>query len=165
MSGTLAMRQGTPIADAPIEVQRLSHDRAVTLASATTAVDGTWTATLPPIERGVVLRALHRVVPAAASNVIGVGVTPALTLSLVSQPPVRVTGTVLPPKPNVTLDSYRVVNGARRLVHRRRIRTSGGHFNVRALVGAPPGSYVLVARAAAGDGTLAGASPPLHVTV
>ena len=94
MSGTLGMRKGAPIPDAPIEIQRLSRDRAITLTSATTAVDGTWTATVGPIERGVVLRALHRAAPAAASNVIGVGVTPALTLTLVSQPPVRVTGTV-----------------------------------------------------------------------
>ena len=76
VSGTLAQRHGAPIAAAPIEVQRLTHDRAITLATATTAADGTWTATLAPIERGVVLRALHPVAPAAASNVIGVAVTP-----------------------------------------------------------------------------------------
>jgi N-acetylmuramoyl-L-alanine amidase-like protein len=165
LTGTLGMREGASIAGAPIEVQRLTHDRAVTVATAATAADGTWSATLPALERDVVLRALHPVAPAAASNVIGVGVAPVLTLTLVSQPPVRVTGTVLPAKRQVTLDVYRVVNGRRRPIQRRRIRTSGGRFNVRALIGAKPGSYVLVARAAAGDGTLAGASSPLNVTL
>ena len=165
LTGTLGMRHGAPIAGAPVEVQRLSHDRAVTLATATTAADGTWSTTVPSLERDVVLRALHPVSPAAASNVIGVGVEPVLTLTLMSQPPVRITGTVAPPKRNVTLDTFRLVNGQRRLIQRRRIRTSGGHFNVRALIGAKPGSYVLVARTPAGDGTLAGASPPLNVTV
>jgi len=165
VSGTLAQRHGAPIAAAPIEIQRLTHDRAITLATATTAADGSWTATLAPIERGVVLRALHSVAPAAASNVIGVAVTPMVTLTLVSQPPVRISGTVVPPRPVLTLDTYRVVNGSRHLVRRRRIRTSGGHFNVRALTGAGSGDYVLVARAPAGDGTIAGASAPLNVTV
>ena len=165
LTGALGMRHGAPIAGAPVEVQRLSHDRAVTLATAITAADGTWSATVPGLERDVVLRALHPVSPAAASNVIGVGVEPVLTLTLVSQPPVRITGTVLPPKRNVTLDTYRLVNGQRRLIGRRRIRTSGGQFNVRALIGARSGDYVLVARTPAGDGTLAGASPPLNVTL
>jgi hypothetical protein len=166
VNGLLESRGGAPIVSAPIEIQQLSHDRAITLGSALTGADGTWSAPLPTLPGGAVLRALHPVAPAAASNVIVVAVQPILTLMLVSQPPVRVTGTVVPPKPIVTLDSYRVVNGHRQLIHRRRIRTSRrGDFNVRALVGARPGSYVLVARVAAGDGTLAAASPPLSVTV
>ena len=74
----------------------------------------------------LVLRALHPVSPAAASNVIGVGVTPVLTLTLVSQPPVRLAGTVLPPKRLVTLDTYRVVDGGRRLIQRQQYVLGGG---------------------------------------
>ncbi len=164
LSGNLAVRHGAPIAGAPIEIQRLSRDRATTLATAATAADGTWTVTVP-LARTSVLRALHPVAPAAASNVIAVGLEPVLTLVLAASAPVTVSGTVNPSKPRVTLYIYRVVNGRRRLVHRKSIRVRAGQFSATALVGATPGSYVLVARTSAGDGTLAGASAPLPVTI
>lgn len=164
LSGGLSLRTGSPIAGAPIEIQQLSNDRATTIATATTAADGSWAATVA-VERTAVLRALHPVAPAAASNVIGVGVLPILTLGLASSAPVRVSGTINPPKPRVMLDVYRLVNGRRRLLHSKTIRAHAGQFSARTLVGAASGTYVLVARTPAGNGTLAGASAPLRVTI
>lgn len=164
LSGTLALRHGAPIAGAPIEIQQLRRDRATTVATATTAADGSWAATLP-LTRTAVLRALHPVAPAAASNVIAVGVQPLLTLALASSAPVTVSGTVNPPKPRVKLYIYRLVNGRRRLLHSKTVRARGGAFSATVLVGAAPGSYVVVARTSEGGGTLAGASAPLPITL
>ena len=111
------------------------------------------------------LRALHAPAPASASDVIEVAVQPVLTLGFISASPLRVSGTVQPAKPNVWLDVYELVAGHRRLLRRRRVRVSQGRFTATPALGARRGRrYVLVARTTAGDGTLAGASPPLRLS-
>jgi hypothetical protein len=165
LGGRLALLTGAPLAGAPVEIQRLSADAATTIVAATTAADGSWHTTVT-VARTAVLRALHLPAPASASNVIEVGVQPVITLGLAPGSPLRVSGTVEPAKPNVWLDVYELVAGHRRLLRRQRVRARQGGFTVRPSLGARPGRrYVLVARTTAGGGTLAGASPPLQLSL
>jgi hypothetical protein len=163
LNGKLALLHGAPMAGAPIEIQRLADDEALTLATATTAPDGSWTTTIV-LARTTVLRALHASAPAAASNVIGVGVMPVITLSVVSTSPLRLGGTVIPAKPHVILDVYELVDGRRHLRHSQSVTARRGQFTVRPKL-SPGHSYVLVARTAVDSVSLAGASPPLTVSV
>ncbi len=82
LSGTLTtMSSGAPIAATPLSLQTLANDQATTIATVTTAPDGSWSAVVP-VALNTVLRALHAVAPAAASNVIELGVVPQVTLVL-----------------------------------------------------------------------------------
>jgi hypothetical protein len=165
IGGRLAVLDGEPIGGAPIELQQLSDDQASTLATVTTAADGSWSVTMT-VQRDMVLRALHPVAPAAASRALTIGVRPILTLTLVAQSPVRVSGTISPARQRVTLDIYRLVHGRRRLFASKKVRAFGGRFSAPVLMTARPGTYVVVARVPAGGGTLAGASAPLlHIAV
>jgi N-acetylmuramoyl-L-alanine amidase len=164
LSGKLARLRGrAPIAAAPIELQRLSGDRATTIATTVTASDGTWAATIP-LAKSSVLRALHRRRPAAASNVVAVWVEPVITLKVISSAPLKLAGTVTPAKRRITLDVYEVVNGRRRLKHSQPVTARRGQFTVRPKVSAGH-SYVLIARTAADTSTVAGASPALRLSV
>ena len=89
LSGRLTTLDGAPIASAPVQIQSLASDRATTIAAASVAPDGSWSATVP-VDRSLILRALHADQPAAASNVVYVGVAPVITLALTSTAPVRV---------------------------------------------------------------------------
>jgi hypothetical protein len=165
LSGAFAEQGLGPLAGAPLQVQNVSGDGVLeTLATVTTATDGSWTATLP-VARSAVLRALHAARPAAVSNLVVIGVAPVLTLALASTSPVRVTGAVLPAKP-VTVSVYKLVKGRRKLVSSRRLEAAGGRFDAAVSLGRQPrGQYVIVARAAADDVSLAGASAPVTLTV
>jgi N-acetylmuramoyl-L-alanine amidase len=163
LTGKLALLHGGPIAGAPIEIQRLANDEAHPLATATTASDGSWTTTVV-LAHTAVLRALHASAPAAASNVIDVGLMPVITLTAVSTSPLRLSGTVTPAKPHVILDVYELVSGRRHLRHSQSIKVTRGQFTVRPKLSAGH-SYVLVARTAVDSSNLAGASPPLTVSV
>jgi hypothetical protein len=165
LSGRLAMLNGAPLASAQIQVQSLANDESTTITNAVTAADGTWSATVV-VQRNAILRALHADQPASASNVVYVGVAPVITLTLTSSAPVHVSGTVNPAsKRHVILDLYRLRKGRRHLIHSKQLPVIGGQFSARALIGVQPGNYVLVARTVEGGGTLAGASPPLRITV
>ncbi|MGO9883855.1 MAG: N-acetylmuramoyl-L-alanine amidase [Solirubrobacteraceae bacterium] len=165
ISGRLATLDGTPLAGATLEIQSLANNHATTIATATTAADGTWRASVV-VQRNAVLRALHAEQPASASNVVYVGVAPVITLALSSSSPVRVSGTVNPAsRRHVLLDVYRLRNGRRHLIHSKRLPVVGGRFSARALIGVPSGTYVLIARTIPGGGFVPGASPPLHVGV
>jgi hypothetical protein len=155
-----------PPAGSPVAIQSVSGDgRLTTLATVTTAADGAFTATLP-FARSAVLRALHASRPASVSNLVVVGVTPVLTLTLASSTaPVRVSGTVQPAKP-VTVSVYRLVRGHRTLVSGRRLKAAGGRFSAQVSLGRKPrGTYVIVARVAADAISLGAVSPALRVTV
>ena len=164
LSGAFVQSGGAPVAGAPLQVQSVTGNGALTtLASVTTGADGAWSATLP-FPQSAVLRALHAASPAAVSNLVVVGVTPVLTLALAATSPLRVTGTVAPAKP-VTVDAYKLVRGRRKLVSSRRVKAAGGTFSARVSLGHKPrGHYVIVARAAADAVSLAGASAPVTVT-
>jgi 5-hydroxyisourate hydrolase-like protein (transthyretin family) len=165
VSGAYGQRQGPPMAGAPVEIQNVGADGSLTtLATVTTATDGAFAATLP-FTQSAVLRALHAARPASVSDLVVIGVAPALTLSLASSSPVRVSGTVRPAKP-VTLSVYKLAGAKRKLVSSSRVKAAGGTFTARVSLGAKPqGAYVIVARVDADAVSLAATSPAVRVTV
>ncbi|HXD66536.1 MAG TPA: N-acetylmuramoyl-L-alanine amidase [Solirubrobacteraceae bacterium] len=154
-----------PPAGAPVQIQSVSGDgRLTTLATVTAGADGAFTATLPFAESAV-LRALRASRPASVSNLVAIGVTPVLTLTLASTAPVRVSGIVQPAKP-VTVSVYKLVRGRRTLVSSRRLKAFGGAFNAPVSLGRKPhGTYVIVARVAADAVSLGAVAPAVRVTV
>jgi hypothetical protein len=67
LSGRLALLGGKPIPGAPVEVQQLRGASERTIATATTAADGSWQ-TAVVLQRSALLRALHRPAPAVVSG-------------------------------------------------------------------------------------------------
>ena len=162
-SGTAA----APLAQAPLAIQTVTGIGIVTtVATATTADDGSFTAMLTP-PRSVVLRALHAATPAIVSDLVVVGVTPVLTVAAPSTSPLRVTGTVTPAKPRVTISVYALSGGRRRLVLTEKVTVHQGRFGTRLMLPRRTrhGSLVIVARTAVDVANAAGASPPLRVTL
>jgi N-acetylmuramoyl-L-alanine amidase-like protein len=155
---------GQPVAGAPIEVQSVSAavrgHQETTLAVATTAADGTWSAQLAPTVNTLV-RALHRPSPATASPLVEVAVAPVITLSPVSSAPLRVRGTIIPAERRLTVT---LSTPGGRVLARRKVTARGGRFT--AGFGARrPGSYLVTAHTAPNRANAGGASPPLAVTV
>jgi hypothetical protein len=166
LSGGLTMLNGgQPLAGAPIEVQRIAGGAETTIATAVTDATGAWS--LPvTVARDEVLRALHRPAPASVSELVAIGVVPVLTLALAGSSPPRVSGTIVPAKATVVLDTYELSGrGHRRLLNRRRVRVRGGRFGAR-VPGARRGRRLaVVARTAEGGGSLAGQSPTVLVSL
>jgi hypothetical protein len=161
-SGALALLDGSPLAAAPIEVQQLEARGERTIATATTAADGTWSASFA-LKEDTAVRALHRPYPAAVADWIEILVAPAITLSVQSTTPLQVTGTIVPSKPELTVDVY-AGDPASKPVSSAHVAVSKGAFA--ATIPIPgPGSYVLVARSPADAASTAGASAPVAVTV
>jgi hypothetical protein len=154
-----------PPAGAPVQIQSVSGDgRLTTLATVTTGADGAFTATVP-FAQSAVLRALHASHPASVSNLVVIGVTPVLTLTLASTAPVRVSGTVQPAKP-VTVSVYKLIRGRRTFVSSRRLKAAGGSFSAQLSLGRKSrGTYVIVARVAADAVSLGAVTPAVRVTV
>jgi N-acetylmuramoyl-L-alanine amidase len=163
VSGHLRRLAGPAIAGAAVEVQSVTASGATTVAAATTAADGSWSAVLEPAT-SVVVRALHRLTPASASDVALVEVAPAVTLSVDSASPLRVSGSVSPAKKTVTVDVYALATGRRRLVARKRLAVKGGQFSA-AIRTRRRGPSQLIARTAADTHNVAGASPPVDVAL
>ncbi|HEV7175474.1 MAG TPA: N-acetylmuramoyl-L-alanine amidase, partial [Solirubrobacteraceae bacterium] len=110
LSGSLAVPGGASAGGAPIELQMVGRrgpafGTATTVATATAAADGSWSATLAPVEN-MLVRALHRPTPATVSDVVLLAVEPAITLQVDSASPLAVSGTVSPPKRFVEVDLY-----------------------------------------------------------
>ena len=166
LSGKLALRHGAPIAGAPVEIQTVSGDGVeTTLSTVDTDAGGHWSASLT-VSRVTLVRALHRVFPAAVSDLLAIEVRPVLALSLASGSPPRVSGTIAPPRRYVTIDLYKLIDGHRHLLSSGRATVRRGAFAARLSLGARAhGQYVVVARAAADEETLAGASAPLELTI
>jgi hypothetical protein len=168
MSGRLTLPGGASAAGAPVELQILSRrgpdfGAATTIATATAAADGTWSATLAPLENTLV-RALHRAAPATVSDVVLLAVEPMITLTVESLAPLTVSGTVSPPKRSVEVDLYALANGHRRRVTGKRLAVDGGRFAGRIRTDRH-GRSLLIARTAADAATVAGASAPVDVTL
>jgi N-acetylmuramoyl-L-alanine amidase len=168
LSGRLTgLNDGTPIGGAPLMIQTIAGiGRTTTIAQVTTADDGSFSTAVTPAQ-SLVLRALHAVAPAAVSDLVLVSVVPAITLTLVSASPLRVSGTVTPAKRRVTLDVYRLSGGRRHLALSRTVTARRGAFAARLSLGHRPvrGTYLIVARTALDNATAAGASPPVRVTL
>jgi hypothetical protein len=165
VSGRLTnLATGSPLAGEPIELQEITRGAEVTISTATTGADGTWSATFTSTGNALV-RSLHRPAPAVVSNVVAIAVAPVLMLTLAGPAsPVEVTGTVSPAVRKVTVDLYRVVGGRRRLLASKRVRAASGQFSARFRPGRP-GGYVVIARTAASARYAAGASPPVALTI
>ncbi len=69
VSGTLSLLHGPPLGGVPVEVQQLRRSTPITVTTATTAADGTYSAQAPA-GAGTRLRALHRPFPAAVSDFV-----------------------------------------------------------------------------------------------
>ena len=168
LSGKLTLPGGASAAGAPIELQTVGRHgpdvgAATTVVTATTAADGTWSATLAPLENTLV-RALHRAAPATVSDVVLLAVEPAITLQVESASPLTVSGTVSPPKRFVEVDLYALANGHRRRVTGKRLAVNQGRFSGQIRT-RRHGRSLLIARTAADAATVAGASAPVQVTL
>ncbi len=169
LAGRLASLHGSPLAGAPVAIQTITGlGTETTIATATTDADGNWVAGVT-LARSETVRALYALAPAAVSTPVAIGLAPAITLTLASTAPLRVTGTIDPApasKPaSITIDVYRPAGSARRLVATRTVSAAGGRFAARlTLTGRARGDFEIVARSAASDAFAAGASPPLAVT-
>ncbi len=164
LSGRLASFSGQAIATAPIELQQIgSGGRETTLQTATTGADGSWNASLTLTDNAI-LRALHRPAPATVSALAFVALAPKVTLTLASMTPLQVAGTVTPGKRRVTVDIYRLQGAHRQLFASKRVTVRQGQFASRLTI-RRAGRYVLIARTSADASNVAGASPPVTITV
>ncbi len=166
LSGQLRRLHGAPIPGAPLQIQTVTGvGRTATIATATTAADGTWTATVT-LPRSVVVRALHPAAPAAVSNLVAIGVTPVITLALAATSPLTVTGTIRPAKRTVTIAVYEQIGARRKAVATRKVAVRQGRFTARLSLGPKAaGEYVIFAETAADAVSAAGVSAPVMVTV
>jgi hypothetical protein len=160
VSGTLTTLGGAPIAGVPVEIQQLLAGTETTLAQAATGADGSYTGQVT-LQRGALIRALHRPAPATVSSLMFVSVAPVVTLAVVTTSPLTVAGTVNPPGPHVTVELFRP--GRKKPLGTRRLRATGGHFTATFATPAP-GSYLVRATTDAGDGLAAGTSPDVPVS-
>jgi hypothetical protein len=159
VEGRLTTLGGAPIPDAQVELQKVGPAGAATITTAVTGNDGSWSALLA-VPHNALVRALHRAAPTTTSDLAFVGAAPVVSLALDSSAPIRVSGTVSPPKRHVTVTVYGVRGGHRRLVASRRVAVRGGIFRA-GFRSQRPGSYVLVARTAADAHNIAGSSKPV----
>ncbi|MGH2873983.1 MAG: N-acetylmuramoyl-L-alanine amidase, partial [Solirubrobacteraceae bacterium] len=167
LSGRLTTLAGEPIGGARLGLQTVAGvGVTTTFATAVTAPDGRWSADFTP-DLSQVVRALHPGSPAAVSNLVLVGLAPTITLWLGSDYPLRVSGTVTPAKPFVTISVYRAGGGRhRRPVATFRTRVRKGEFSARISLGSRArGRYVIVASTGADVRTVASESPPLGVAL
>jgi hypothetical protein len=157
LSGFVRSLAGAPLAGAPVELQAVVPGGALTIATATTGADGSWSAQVT-LTGNALLRALHQAAPAAVSPLASAAVAPAVTLNVSSGPPVVVSGTVAPAKRAVVIE----VRRRGRVVRRKRVAVSGGAFAAVVWV-ARPGDVV---RAVTPADVLnaAGVSPALAVS-
>jgi hypothetical protein len=110
------------------------------------------------------VRALHRPAPAVVSGVVPIAVAPTVTLTLDSQAPLTVNGTVSPPVHPVTVVLYKVVGGRRRRITSKRVGAPGGQFHARLKTGGP-GRYTVIAQTPASARYTAAGSPALTLTI
>jgi len=157
LTGQLQMLHGPPLGEALVEIQKLAPGGATaTIAAATTAADGTWSASLE-LTRNTLVQALHRDAPAVVSPLAEIAVAPRIAVSLESTAPLRVSGQITPAKRHATIDVYAIHNGHRRLVAHKIVATRRGRFTA-TLPLRGSGSRELVVRTRADAANAAGAS-------
>ena len=165
VSGKLSLLTGAPLAGAPIEFQQLGPfgPPASTIATTTTAADGSWSASVAS-EQNVLVRALHPVYPATAADWALVAFSPVLTLALQSSSPLVVSGTIAPGKRRVTIALYPSTRTTGKPLARRRVSGLQGSFAAQLPVPGP-GTYLVLARTAGDPRNAPASSAPLSVTV
>jgi hypothetical protein len=163
VSGRLTKLSGAPLPGEPVEVQQVSATGEKTIARATTATDGKWSADLA-VSFNAQLRALHRPAPATVSDVVQLGVAPLITLAVDSLPPLRVGGIVRPGKRFVTIHVHALGGKHRRHAMSKRVAVERGRFSARLAI-RRRGRYLVRARTSADAGNVAGASAVVEVTV
>jgi hypothetical protein len=166
VSGLLTLLTGAPLAGATIELQQLGPGGppAATIATATTAADGSWSASITAGERNMIVRALHPDFPAAVADWTLVTVAPVITLQQTAPSPLTVSGTISPVAGRVRVFVYSGSTPTGPPITRRRVHVSQGQFTVQfPTVG--PGTYTVVARSKGTRANAPGVSAPLAVTV
>jgi hypothetical protein len=164
---------GLPIADGVIELQRRTARGPRTIATTTTAADGSWTAA-GPAEENASLRAVYRgdvFRSAVVSPPVTAGVAPLITLAADTQQVapggvVQFSGTVEPLKPRLTIViSQQLLDGS--FAESRTIRFGPADDGTFArTIGFPAaGQYQVVVLTDADDVNGPGASPIVAVTV
>ena len=168
LTGGLSALGGAPLANAPIELQQLNFDAAAArqstqiLATAQTASDGSWTASIS-LAHDAIVRAVHAVAPATVADWAQVQVAPEIELTVASTSPLDVTGTIRPDKPRITVDLYQA-GQTQQPMAKRKVGVSQGSFQA-GFGMISPGDYTLVGRVAATNTNAGGASQPVSVTV
>jgi hypothetical protein len=168
VSGRLTDLGGSAIPGAAVEVESFSATRhgttAVTLGTATSGADGSFTAAVP-LTRFTVLRAVRRDAPAAVSTLVEVEVSPALTLTVESTAPLTVSGTVDPPTKRAIIALFAVqADGHWQSLARTGVAVKHGAFTA-TLATPGPGAYGLSVHTSADAVSAAGVSAPVPVTV
>ncbi len=153
----LGSARGLP--GAPVEVQRLRGGRRLTLATAVTAADGSWSAAISP-RFNILVRALHRPSPATLTDWTQLDVAPGITLTVESGSSLRLSGTVIPGKDRVTVELRR----GGRVIRRRGFAVTAGRF-AGAIRSPRSGRYTLIARTAGDADNVGGSSPAVPVTI
>ena len=173
LSGALSMPAGVSPGGAGIEVRRHEAFADTTVATATTAADGSWSALLPPVPGNAAVRAVFAgdgVRPGTVSGTAYVGVVPRVDLSasapsIAAGATVTAGGSVTPRKARVTLSAYlQRPDGTQRRAATRTVRVVRGSFRA-ALRLRSAGSYRLVARVGADRTSASGRSPAVAVDV
>jgi uncharacterized protein with LGFP repeats len=163
---------GAPIAGADVELQQRTAQGLKTIGVATTAPDGTWTAT-GPVATNASMRALYRGDPdrsAVVSPSVDVTVAPQISLAAAIQqtPPggvVDFTGAISPTKAKLSIViSQQQPDGT--FLPIRTINFAPGRDGTFArTIGFPAaGQYQVVAQTPADASNAAGASPPVAIT-
>jgi hypothetical protein len=165
VTGQLQLLSGQPLAGEPIELQQLGPQGppATTIATTTTASDGTWSVPLSS-QVNMIVRALHRPFPAAVADWVLLAFAPVLTLQLQSSSPLVVSGTISAAKRRITVALYPASRTAGRPLARRRVKVIQGQFSARLPVRGA-GTYVVIARSRPDPSHAPGASAPLTVTI
>ena len=155
LSGRLALTDGSAVAGAPVQIQRLGSTASNTVRTVTTGGDGSWGNVNIPTALSRVFRALapgSDTRQAGRSTQIAVSVIPALNAKLCARrvPLGRsaiVTGTLRPHKPSVSLivAKQAAAGGAFARACTVQVRTSGSRFRATMLL-KKPGLYRLQIR-------------------
>jgi len=164
LSGRLTeLLSNAPLASESIELQQLTVAGETTEAQLRTSADGSWSTSLS-LSHNALMRALHRPAPAVVSRLAAINVAPVVALTVDSQSPLRVSGTVSPPTRHVTINVYRRGNGHRMLVASKKVAVTTGRFRAKIPLHRH-GRYLVRASVAATSRNAVGVAPPVVVTV
>jgi hypothetical protein len=173
VNGRLTAPSGAAPGGAAIELRRFDGFTDTTVASATTAGDGAWSALLPPLPGTGAVRAVFAGDagrPGVVSDTAYVGVTPRVDLgvspgSIPAGGTVTANGSTAPAKTTASVTAYlELPGGGQRRAAARTVRVRNGSFSA-GLKLETAGTYRLVARVGADGGSASGRSQVVTITV